>query len=407
MNKIRPSMLLASAAALTLALCQGALASPGAVDAEPSLAGETAGQQAPLAAQTATPAAPQDTAGQPATASPVTTTEPREPPVPDTSPVERPLAEAPQAPPPPDTSPVLPAPAQESQAPTTAAPQPPAPPPAVAAAQERMEQKKAEMMAERKRRYEDLRARAAEVGLELPETPPWEQTGAAPPAMPAPPEPPTREMSASAPGGISAEERDAMREQRYQAMRERALQRGVELPETPPWKLMSDEERQAHREAMRTMTPEQRRAMREAHWQEMRERAQERGLSMPETPPWKQAEQRRQEMQAKREEYRKIVDEMTEEQREAAEAVFGKAPRPLGPSPMGRPMTPMMPRQGRYGGDYPMPGSMPSAPMMPGYGGRGFGPSAYERMPAAPWYGGEESMPQGPPPPEAGYSQPW
>ncbi|MEA3278903.1 MAG: hypothetical protein U9Q81_27135 [Pseudomonadota bacterium] len=407
MTQKKPIMLLASAAALTLALCQSGLASPAAGNPEPSAPGEKAEQQAPPAVEAATPTAARGTAGEPAPVSPLTTAEPQEPSVPDTSPVAPPPAEEPQEPPPPDTSRLLSAPAQESQAPTAAAPQPPSPPPSIAAARERMEQKKAEMMAERKRRYEDLRARAAEVGLELPETPPWEQAGIEPPAMPTPPEPPTRDMPPSVPGGMSAEERDAMREQRYQAMRERASQRGVELPETPPWKLMSDEERQAHREAMRSMTPEQRRAMRETHWEEMRERAQEQGISMPETPPWKQAAQRRQEMQAKREAYRKIIDEMTAEQREAAEAIFGKRSRPVGPSPMGRPMAPMMPRQGPYGGDYRMPGSMPSAPMMPGYGGRGAGPSGYEGMPAAPWYGGEKSMRQGPPPPEAGYNQPW
>jgi pyruvate/2-oxoglutarate dehydrogenase complex dihydrolipoamide acyltransferase (E2) component len=48
-----------------------------------------------------------------------------------------------------------------------------------------MEQRHAEAMAERDKRYADLRQRAAEVGLELPETPPWAQYGM--PDMPTPP----------------------------------------------------------------------------------------------------------------------------------------------------------------------------------------------------------------------------
>ncbi len=176
------------------------------------------------------------------------------------------------------------------------------------AGRERMEKRHAEMMKERGLRYDELRARAAEVGLELPETPPWEQAGMQPPEMPAPPEMPmpadmphppemfapmgmpTRpdmmapegsEGRAATRGGKTPEERDAMREQRYQAMRERAEQRGMDMPEMPPWMLMSQEEREAHWEKMRNMTPEQRQAEREQHWQEMRARAQSPGNRVP------------------------------------------------------------------------------------------------------------------------------
>jgi hypothetical protein len=294
-----------------------------------------------------------------------------------------------------------------------------------------MEKRHAEMMKERGLRYDELRARAAEVGLELPETPPWEQAGMQPPEMPAPPEMPMpadmphppemfapmgmpnrpdmmtpegSEGRAATRGGKTPEERDAMREQRYQAMRERAEQRGMDMPEMPPWKLMSEEEREAHWEKMRNMTPEQRQAEREQHWQEMRARAKSQGIEFPEHPPWKQAEQRRQEMQARWEQYRSIVGEMSEQQREAAEAIFGQASRQPPPAPIPPQMPPRMPmQQTPYGGDY----GAPMRPMMPGYGGQGVGPSGYDWGSPGRWYGGDEGMYPAPPMPEAGYGQPW
>jgi hypothetical protein len=275
-----------------------------------------------------------------------------------------------------------------------------------------MEQKREEMMEQRKRRYEELRSRASEVGLQLPETPPWEQAELAPPDMPTPPDmpappemaqPPQVAIPAQAPeapgrsrlgrGGMTPEQRDAMREERYQAMRKRAAEQGVELPETPPWKLMSEEERAARREMMRSLTPEQREAMREQHWKELRERAAEKGMEMPETPPWKAAAERRKERQAKWEAYRKVIEEMSDEQREAAAAVFG---RPEAPP---RQMAPRAPMQAPYGAPGGAPYQMRNPNrMMPGYGVQG-GPG--------PWYGGEEAVPQGPPPPRPGYHQPW
>jgi len=204
---------------------------------------------------------------------------------------------------------------------------------------------------------------------------------------------------------MTDEEHDAMREARYRAMRERAAKRGIELPETPPWKLMSPEERKARWEQMRNLSPEERRAMRDQHWAELRKRAAEKGTELPETPPWRQAEQRREEMQSKWEEYRKIVEQMSDEQREAAEAVFGTPPSPPPTPPRGAPM------QGPYGGYYgprvppQMPQQMPpQGYMAPDYGGQR-GPSMYPGG-QGPWYGGEESM-MPPPPPQGGYNQPW
>jgi hypothetical protein len=100
--------------------------------------------------------------------------------------------------------------------------------------------------------------------VDLPETPPWERQ----------------------PGWMP-----------YEQMRQEMQERGVEMPEQPAWgrgmgpgrMLMSDEERRATRAAMMTMTPEERQAFREQHYQEMRERAQAKGIELPETPPWKQA----------------------------------------------------------------------------------------------------------------------
>jgi hypothetical protein len=150
---------------------------------------------------------------------------------------------------------------------------------------------------------------------------------------------------------------------------------------------------------MRNLTPEQRRAMREAHWQEMRERAVKQGVEFPELPPWKQAEQRRAE---RWEQYREIVDEMSEEQREAAEMIFGQGSRPVPPGQMQEQMLRGMPMQQPYGGTF----GMPMRPMMPGYGGQGAGPSMQEWGPSEPWSGPEGAYPT-PPAPQGGYGQPW
>ncbi|MFB1488054.1 MULTISPECIES: hypothetical protein [unclassified Thiocapsa] len=214
------------------------------------------------------------------------------------------------------------------------------------AARAKAEERRAAMTAEREKRYEELRARAAEIGLALPETPPWESSER--PPMPEPPAMPEGR-------GMSPEDMEAMREQR-----------------------------RAMREQMRSMTPEERRAMRDAHWQQMRADAEERGIEMPETPPWAEAEQRRKEMEEQFETYRKTVEAMSEEQIEAARALFGSPP------PM-----PEMPRMPPYGGYYEpqgqgygygpqggYPGGMPypgkqgggmgHPPMMPGYGAPGY-----------------------------------
>lgn len=234
-----------------------------------------------------------------------------------------------------DTSPVTteptnePAPAQAPDAAPTSAPAP------GEAARAQAEERRAAMMAEREKRYEELRARASEIGLALPETPPWESSER--PPMPEPPAMPERR-------GMSPEDMEAMREQR-----------------------------RAMREQMRSMTPEERRAMRDAHWQQMRADAEERGIEMPETPPWAEAEQRRKEMEEQFETYRKTVEAMSEEQIEAARALFGSPP-PMPEMPRMPPHGGYEPRGYGYGygpqGGYP--GGMGHPPMMPGYGAPGF-----------------------------------
>jgi len=226
-----------------------------------------------------------------------------------------------------------------------------------AAVEARIRQKEAEMLKERDRRYQDIRKRAADVGLNLPETPPWEQAGMEPPEMPMPP-------------GKA----------------------------TPPWTPMTSAERQKEWEKIRNMTPEEREAMREKRWQEMRKRAKAQGVDLPETPPWKEAEKRREAIRAKWQAYKKTVDGLTPEQKEAARAVFGSGGR--------RAMPPAMPMERPCGPGHHGPGAIPPHPMLPGYGQSGPGPSPYEGGPMAPWYYGGEPSREGPPPP-SDYNQPW
>lgn len=283
-------LILTSAAALTLALNQSVLAADGET---------TSAEAAPAVAEPTAPAAEQavSTNAQEAPPAAAETLEPVAAAA-SAAPAEAPAATAPVA-------------ATETAVPPTPA----------EAARQRSDQRQADVMAKRGLRYEELRQRAAEAGVELPETPPWEQVTA--PEMPAFPTMPS--------------------DGRGKAM-------------------MSEEERAAHIEKMRNMTAEDRMAAREAHWAAMRERAAERGIELPETPPWKAAMERRMAMQEKWDAYRKTVEEMTDEQREAAEAMFGQSP------PIGGPAA--------FAGES-YPGGGPGAEGPGGYGPGGFGPGDY------------------------------
>lgn len=142
-----------------------------------------------------------------------------------------------------------------------------APPAMVTPTQEaraRMEQRWTDAMAERDRRYEELRKRAAELGFEMPEAP-W----------------------------------------RY----------NPQWPDLPPWDRPG-----------RMLTPEERMALREKRWEELRARAAQQGIDWPATPPWQAAQQRRQETQERFEQYRAIVEQLTPEQKQAIEALYGPLP---------------------------------------------------------------------------------
>ena len=380
-----PSLLCVSMAALSLALSQAAQAQ---TDPAPA-------SQAP-----AIPAPPA-----PAVAAPALAVTPA---APATQSIAAPAPAAQAAPalaPPPPAPPMAPAPAAPAT-PEAGVAAKGAPTPAEAAhaahaeaALQRMEERYNEMMAKRKQRYEDLRKRAEAAGLTLPETPPWEEPGFTPPEKPAMPERPSwAGMSGmEGPADLQAMDKEwqARREQAWQAMRERAAQRGVEIPDQGPWNLETPEEHRAHMEKMMNATPEERAAQRDQHWAEMRERAAAKGITMPETPPWKEAEQRREAMKAKWENYRKVIDQMSAEQREAAEAIFGQMPQPpempampvrpempaMPPRPeMGRELMPPMP----FGQDFGAPGPQAYPPMGPGQGGPGYAGPGH----SGPGYGG-------------------
>ncbi len=364
--------------------------------------------------------------------------------------------------------------------PPMAGPVPPPLPPEVKAHYEELQKQYEKNLEERNRRYQELRSRAEAAGVALPETPPWEQPpmpeprwmsyeemrehmgqqgvrlpetlGTMPAEMLSPPEPPTPPPAPTGPR--SAEDWETMREQHYAQMRERAKARGVEMPETPPWKLglLSDEERAEFREKMRTLGPAERQAYRQEMWTKMRERAKEKGLEFPEMPPGQFSQAPGMDTE-QWERYQAIIEQMTPEQREAAQAVFS-APmcRRMMPSswgPQAQPETPVQPPMGftpgpqgygmqptpQYGapqGGWPGAGEYkgygPSAPQVPttygpgfgptpgfgqgyevpraygpGYGGapQGFGPNSGSPEGYGPSYGGTGQMMPPPPPSEA------
>lgn len=273
-----------------------------------------------------------------------------------------------------ETAPAIPEAAPIPAIPEAAAPEAEATPvrPNLAAeAAARRAERQAERMEQRRQRYEELRARAAEAGLDLPETPPWEAKA---PAIPPPPPPMPERPAVPAPPAAPG----------------LAAGGGEAFPETPPWISMSPEEFQAHREKMRRLSPEERAALREQHWAQMRERAGEQGLERPETPPWSRFQQHREERFRQWEDYRRLVEQMTPEQREAAAAIFGAPSHP--PCPMsGRP------QQG-WAEDAP-----PPFQPYPGAGARPY-PGEHRGGYAPPWPGADETWRPSMPWPPASHS---
>lgn len=148
-------------------------------------------------------------------------------------------------------------------------------------------------------------------------------------------------------------QRWAERNARYQELRGRAQELGVDLPANPPWgdapAPRADDK--AYQEARAKRMEEQRTRMNEKY-QQMKERAKERGMELPDTKPWENREQWQAEMQQKmkerREMMRKHMESMTDEQREMchlmhsgsgpAPGYWGDAPEYApGPGPWGYP----------------------------------------------------------------------
>jgi hypothetical protein len=91
--------------------------------------------------------------------------------------------------------------------------------------------------------------------------------------------------------GLKGEERARFRKEHRQRMQERARERGVAVPSGPApgatgRHLMTEEEREAHRQEMRSKTSaEERERARKEHHEQMKERAREQGIELPEKPP--------------------------------------------------------------------------------------------------------------------------
>lgn len=116
------------------------------------------------------------------------------------------------------------------------------------------------------------------------------------------------------------------RDEQYQALRKRVEGASVILPEHPPWHAAqremvrpSMEERMEHRQKMMSMT-EERDAYRQQRYQEMRTRAGEMGMQMqmPEIPPWVARQQAMDEEWAKHQE---VIKGMRDEERAACHAM--------------------------------------------------------------------------------------
>jgi hypothetical protein len=216
------------------------------------------------------------------------------------------------------------------------------------------------------------------------EAPAMPEPAAMPPSLRSSQPPPaqSQERTAMQPQGqgtMTMEERRAFYDQRYRNLRERARGAGVDMPGQPPWagpgmglgrQLMTDEERTAHRKAMRSMSPEERKAYRTQMHERMRERAWEEGIVLPERPPWEDASANEQapvkpptwadRMAA----YRDRVSKMSPADREACQALgrlemrerMGRMIRELSARMQYRQeSTPRQFSQGGYGQGYPYP----------------------------------------------------
>ncbi len=263
---------------------------------------------------------------------------------------------------------------------------------------------------------------------------------AMPAGAPSTPSPlPSQKQTAVEPPGqqpISTQERQAVYDSRYPASREST---GRDMPGRPPWagrgmgmgrQFMTDEERAAHRETMRNMSPEERKAYRAQMHERMRERAWEEGVVLPETSPWETAPAQMQppppaSWADRMTEYRDRVSKMSPEDREACQALSRMEMR----EHMARMMRDMYARmsqyrsefaprqfpQGGYGQDYPYPPEGDYGHGYPRAPGPGYG---YGSGHSSPW-GGPGAGPMAPPAEDfgsgypgapgygSGYGSPW
>jgi hypothetical protein len=101
---------------------------------------------------------------------------------------------------------------------------------------------------------------------------------------------PAHRTAEDRPRQMTPEEQRAYRNQRYEDLRERAAALGMDMPELPPWEArrqgLTQEEIAEYKARMRKITPEERTAYRLEHYQKLRERAKAAGLELPENPPW-------------------------------------------------------------------------------------------------------------------------
>jgi hypothetical protein len=135
----------------------------------------------------------------------------------------------------------------------------------------------------------------------------------------------TKGPSAPSASGASTRDHWKARESQYQALRRRAEEAGVMLPERPPWYSERDqmvrpdmEERMAHRKSMMSMSAEERDAYRQQRHEEMRARADEMGIEMPDVPPWRARQQAMDEEWAK---HQQVIEGMSDEERAACRAM--------------------------------------------------------------------------------------
>jgi hypothetical protein len=193
----------------------------------------------------------------------------------------------------------------------------------------------------------------------------------------------TAESSAPAPAAdvsetASSEALSAMearwreRDARYEDLKRRAKEAGVMLPDDPPWKSASQEmpglaERMQRHKEMMSMTPEEHMAIHDAHRKEMREQAEERGFTRPDRSSWEAARAAREEEWAK---HRAVIDGMSDEERAACHAMYRRQMDSMPERPMMR--GPAM-GPGMMGPGGIEPGWAPGS-MGPGYG---YGPNPY------------------------------